>query len=210
MAGRFPFDRRATRDASLAEVARVFGPKGAFDQAFTQRFAGRVDTSSDPWRWTGPGAAPPPEDLERFRAAARVRDVLFARGGNRPSLQLTFRPLDLDEQIDRFELEIDGQKVRYAHGPALPTVVNWPGTTGSARIDVSPASAGAPLTFSGPWALFRLFDRAAVQEAGSPGRLRVVFDVNGHKATFEVQTDADANPFRLREIERFECPLAGR
>jgi type VI secretion system protein ImpL len=210
IAGRFPFDRRATRDASFAEVARVFGPKGAFDQAFTQRFAGRVDTSSDPWRWTGPGAAPPAEELERFHAAARIRDVLFARGSTRPALQLTFRPLDLDEEIDRFELEIDGQTVRYAHGPALPVVVKWPGATGSARIEVSPARPGAPLDFTGPWALFRLFDRAAVQEAGSPGRLRAVFDVNGRKATFEVQTDAAANPFRLRELERFECPLAGQ
>lgn len=210
VAGRFPFDRRATRDASFAEVARVFGPKGAFDQAFAQRFAGRVDTSSDPWRWTGSGAAPPAEELERFRAAARIRDVLFARGSTRPALQLIFRPLDLDEEIDRFELEIDGQTVRYAHGPALPVVVKWPGAAGSARIEVSPARPGAPLEFTGPWALFRLFDRAAVQESGSPGRLRAVFDVNGRKATFEVQTDAAANPFRLRELERFECPLAGQ
>jgi type VI secretion system protein ImpL len=209
VAGKFPFDRRATRDASFADFARVFGPKGVFDQAFAQRFAGRVDTSSDPWRWTGPGAGPPADELERFRAAARIRDVLFARGGKGPALQLTFRPLDLDEEIDRFELEVDGQKVRYAHGPALPSVVNWPGSAGTARIEVSPLRPGAPLEFSGPWALFRLFDRAAVQETGSRGRLRVVFDVNGRKATFEVQTDAAANPFRLRELERFECPLPG-
>jgi type VI secretion system protein ImpL len=207
VADHFPFDRRAARDASFADFARVFGPRGAFDQVFAQTFAGRVDTSSESWRWTGKGSAPT-RDLERFRAAARIRDVFFARGGTRPQLRLTFRPLDLDEEIDRFRLEIDDQTVRYAHGPPLPTVVEWPGPQGKARIELTPLSAGGPVEYTGPWALFRLFDQAAVQETG-PGRFRVIFNVGGHKASFEVETDTHANPFRLRELERYDCPIGG-
>jgi type VI secretion system protein ImpL len=206
VADSFPFDRRATRDASFADFARVFGPKGAFDHVFTQTFAARVDTSSEDWRWKGKGAAPA-RDLERFRAAARIRDVFFARGGTRPTLRLTFRPLDLDEAVDRFTLEIDGQTVRYAHGPPLPTVIEWPGPQGEARIALTPAAAGGPIEYTGPWALLRLFDQAAVQSAGAPGRFRVIFNVGGHKASFEVETDVRANPFRLRELEHFDCPL---
>jgi type VI secretion system protein ImpL len=210
VAGRFPFDRRATRDASFEQFTRVFGPKGAFDEGFERLLARSVDTRSDPWQWIGPGAQPAAGDLERFRAAARIRDVLFRRGGTQPAFQLTFRPVDLDESVDRFRLEIDGQEVRYAHGPPLPTVVKWPGSRGNARIELTPASPKGAIEFTGPWALFRLLDQAGVQDAGEPGKFRVVFNVDGHKASFDVETDAPANPFRLRELERFDCPIAGK
>ncbi len=210
IAGRFPFDRRAERDASFNEFAMLFGPQGGFEVMFGEVFGSRVERSAESWRWIGPGTEPAEQELERFRAAARIRDVFFARGGALPGFQLTFRPIDLHEEIDRFQLDIDGQTVRYAHGPPLPTVIKWPGAQGKARIEVTPANLGAPVEFTGPWALFRLLDRAAVSDAGAPGRLRVVFDIGGRKATFEVETDVRANPFRLRELERFSCPIAGR
>jgi len=209
VAGHFPFDRRATRDASFEDFSRVLGPKGAFDQVFAQLLSPRVETASDTWQWTGRGPGPGTEDLERFRSAARIRDVFFGRGSAQPGFQLTFRPVDMDQEIDRFQLEIDGQKVRYAHGPLMPTAVKWPGPEGNARIEVSPATLNVPIEYHGRWALFRLFDHAAIREAGSPGRFRVVFDIGGRHATFDVETDAGANPFRLRELEHFDCPLPG-
>jgi len=209
VAGQFPFDRRAERDASLESFSRLFAPKGAFDEAFGLLLASHVDTSSDTWRALAPGG-PDSQDLERFRSAARIRDVFFPRGSAGPTLKLTFRPMDLDQDIDRFQLEIDGQTVRYAHGPQVPTIVKWPGPRGSAWIEVTPATAGARVEYSGPWALFRLLDHAAIQEAGSPARFDVVFNVGGRRASFEVESDSGANPFRLRELERFDCPIPGQ
>jgi type VI secretion system protein ImpL len=210
VAGHFPFARGALRDASLEDFARLFAPKAGFDQAFAQLIGARVDTSSDTWEVRGPGPGPQAADVERFRAAARIRDVFFRRGGMRPAIELKFRPLDMDQEIDRFQLEVDGQIVSYAHGPVETTLVRWPGPqAGSARIELTPASATDPVEFSGPWALFRLLDNAAVQDAGSPGRFRVVFGAAGHQATFEVESDSGANPFRLRELEHFDCPLPG-
>jgi len=208
VAGRFPFARSATRDAPLEDFSRLFAPNGAFEEVFAKLLAAHVDTSSETWRPRGPGPALEEEELERFRSAARIRDVFFARGATQPGLQLTFRPLDMDQDIDQFQLEVDGQFVRYAHGPPLPTSIKWPGAQGSARIDVTPATQGDPLEFSGPWALFRLMDHAAIQDSGAPGRFRVVFDVGGRHASFEFESNSGANPFRLRELERFDCPIS--
>ena len=208
VASHFPFARSALRDASLEDFAGLFAPKAGFDQASTQLLGAHVDTSSDTWAARGPGPAPQAAELERFRAAARIREVFFGHGGRQPAIELKFRPLDMDPQIDRFQLVVDGQIVSYAHGPVETTVVRWPGPQpGSARIEVTPASATDPLEFSGPWALFRLLDHAAVQDGGSPGHFRVVFEVAGHQATFDVESDTGANPFRLRELEHFDCPL---
>jgi type VI secretion system protein ImpL len=209
VAGQFPFDRRAARDAPLQDFANLFGPHGSFDAVFRQLLAGEVDTSSNSWRarsTTGPTA----EELERFRAAARIREALFVRGSGSPALELTFRPIDMDPDIDRLELDIDGQTIRYAHGPLLPTTVKWPGAQGHVRISVTPAMAGAAEDYGGPWALFRLMDHAAVQEQGEPGHFVVVFAVGGRHASFDVTSSGGVNPFRLRELERFDCPLADR
>ncbi|HXY96464.1 MAG TPA: type VI secretion system membrane subunit TssM [Steroidobacteraceae bacterium] len=206
--GHFPFIRSAPRDASLEDFSRLFAPRGAFDQVFGQLLAPHLDTSSDDWRPRGTGVAADPEEIERFHSAARIREVFFAHGGSEPGLELTFRPLEMDPEIERFQLEVDGQLIRYAHEPPVAMGLHWPGAHGSARVDITPAMEGEPpLEFSGPWALFRLLDHAAVQDGASPGTLRMVFNVGGPRATFEVKVDSGANPFRLRELEQFSCPL---
>jgi type VI secretion system protein ImpL len=53
-------------------------------------------------------------------------------------------------------------------------------------------------------------DRAAVRDAGTPGHFEVIFDVGGRHATFDVSTQSGANPFRMPELERFECPISGQ
>ncbi len=51
-------------------------------------------------------------------------------------------------------------------------------------------------------ALFRLMDHAAILEAGSPDRFRVVFDIGGRRASFEVQTEGSVNPFRFGQLTK--------
>lgn len=207
--GRYPFDRGTAREISLGDFARLFAPTEAFDQVYRQLLAPHVDTSSDPWVLRDPDAGLDAMQLERFRAAARIREVFFSGGRAQPALRLTFHPLDMDVAIDRFELEIDGQKVAYAHGPPIATVVNWPGPHGGARVEVTPPAEGSSsLAYSGPWAMFRLFDRVAMQSTASPARFRVIFNVGGARASFEVESDSGINPFRLPELERFDCPPA--
>jgi type VI secretion system protein ImpL len=190
--GRFPFDRGSPREIALADFNRLFGPSGVFDAGGARTdVEGKVEDNS----------------LARLRSAARIRDVFFA--GRRPeaALRLTFRPHDMDETIDRFVLDLDGQPVTYSHGPPTPTVVTWPGPVPGARVEMTPARPGQPtLEFSGTWAVFRLLDRVPVESVG-PGRFRVVFNLGGRRASFDVETESGANPFRMPELERFDCPL---
>jgi type VI secretion system protein ImpL len=206
--GSFPFDRGSTREIAIGEFNRLFAPSGVFDSASIRLLGPQVGNAPDSWTLSDarPQAGLDDKTLARLRSAARIRDVFFAGRRADAVLRLTFRPHDMDETIDRFVLEIDGQSIRYAHGPPTATVITWPGPSPGARVEMTPPVEGQPpLEFSGTWALFRLLDRVPV-ESIAPGRFRVVFNLGGRRASFDVESESGANPFRMPELERFDCP----
>ncbi len=214
IAGRYPIDRNSARDATPADFAMLFGPGGKIDQLFQTRLAPYVDTTARPWRFRPVEGAPLGSDtgsLVQFQRAQAIRDTFFP-GVNVPTLRLQVKPVDMDASLKQFILDVDGQIVRYDHGPQIPTPVVWPGPRGSTqvRVEVSPPGSGTSFgsVFEGPWALLRLFDRVTIEPiANSQERFRATFDVDGRKAVFEITASSVRNPFRLHELHDFQCPM---
>ncbi|WAC71423.1 type VI secretion system membrane subunit TssM [Roseateles sp. SL47] len=212
VAGRYPLDRNSSRDVTQADFATLFGPGGKIDQLFQQKLAPYVDTTTRPWKFRPVEGTPLGGDvgtLPQFQRAAVIKETFFP-GSNAPSLKLDFKPVEMDTTIQQFILDVDGQIVRYAHGPQIPSSVQWPGPRGSSqvRVQVSPTSANGSsgMVNDGPWALFRLFDRVKIEKTNAPERFRVTFDIDGRKAVFEVTASSVNNPFRLNELNQFSCP----
>ncbi|MDH5540151.1 MAG: type VI secretion system membrane subunit TssM, partial [Rhizobacter sp.] len=210
--GRYPFVRSAQRDVTQADFGELFGVGGLFDSFFQQKLASFVDTSTKPWsfRQLGGASMGSPGTLLQFQQAATIRDTFFRGGGKVASLRLDFKPLEMDTSITQFILDVDGQLVKYAHGPQIPAQVQWPGPRGSAQVRVAltpvSASGASGLVTDGPWALLKLFDRLQIDLGAAPERFRATFNVEGRKAVFEVTTSSVRNPFRLPELEQFSCP----
>jgi len=116
----------------------------------------------------------------------------------------------MDPSITQFTLDVDGQLVKYAHGPQIPASIQWPGPRGSTqvRVALTPVSASGLSgdTREGPWALFRLFDKQQVEAAGAPERFKATFNIDNRKAVFLVTASSVRNPFRLPELQEFSCP----
>jgi len=212
VAGRYPLTANATREVLPEDFGELFGPGGKMDQFFTQRLATLVDTGVTPWRYRpqGEGAALSAPALKEFERANRIKEVFFRGGARTPGLRLDFRPVEMDAGITQFILDVDGQLVKYAHGPVVPTSVQWPGQRGSGqvRLQVSPASPNGESGFviDGPWALYRLFDRISVEPGSGPEKFLATFTLDNRKAKFEVTANSVQNPFRLRELREFSCP----
>ncbi len=208
--GRFPFDRSASRgEVTPADFAAVFGPGGRFD-LMQQKLAPYIDTSTRPsWTFRAVDGTPLGADvgsLPQFQRAAAIRETFFA-GGSGAAMRLTIAPVDMDPALSSITLDVDGQIVSYRHGPQIPVTVQWPGPRGSGLVQVSATPAGITgMTFNGPWALFRMFERVGIQPGASTERFRAVFDLDGRKAYFDVTTSSVRNPFRLRELGEFSCP----
>lgn len=210
--GRYPFVRASPRDVTPEDFTRLFAAGGLLDEFFQKNLAPFVNTATRPWSFRDLGAgslAGGAATLLQFQRAQVIRQVFFRAGAAGPSVRLSLKPLELDAAISQFVLDIDGQLVTYSHGPQVPTQVQWPGPRGSGqvRIELSPpAGDGSGQLFEGPWALFRLFDHARVEPGAQPERFVATFDVGGRRARFEVVASSVQNPFRLPELEQFQCP----
>ncbi|KAA8998156.1 type VI secretion system membrane subunit TssM [Affinibrenneria salicis] len=211
IAGRYPLTPGARTEVTPDDLARMFAPgSGLMDSFFRENLSGKVDTTHASWRFT-PGvdgkSLPGGEALLRpFQQAQSIRDAFFANGATTPSFRATLRPVSMDTDILNMTLDVDGQLMRYSHGPQNTQVVSWPGSGGTNQVrlqlDLNNGTSSSLVT-SGPWALNRFLDRAR-QSAGSGNMSRVAtFSVDGHQVTLEFTPNSIRNPFRL---PGFSCP----
>jgi type VI secretion system protein ImpL len=205
---RYPFVRESQQDVTPEDFSRLFAPAGMLD-GFFQKFLGpHVDTSQTPWRFRDPAMGSSPA-LAEFQRAQVIREVFFRGGGGTPSIQLDFKPIQMDASIQQFLLDVDGKLVRYAHGPQVPVRVQFPGPGGRSQVRVSvtpPPPGSSNLKFEGAWALFRMFDEVKIKETNQLERFVATINVGDRKAVFEVMASSVRNPFRLPELTQFRCP----
>lgn len=213
ISGRYPFVKASPRDVTREDFARLFAPGGLLDEFFQKNLAQYVDTSTRPWSFRKVGDANMGRTsggLQEFHRAQVIRDVFFRGGGREAGLTLTFKPTEMDASITQFILDVDGQLVKYSHGPQIPVTLQWPGPRGSSqvRLQISPSSASGASgqVFEGPWALFRMLDQMQIAPTSQPEKFVVTFRIDDKKAQFEVVASSVRNPFRLDELKQFHCP----
>jgi type VI secretion system protein ImpL len=210
IAGRYPVAAGSKADIQPDDFGQLFAPGGQLDEFFQRKLSSLVDVGTNPWSFkpTGDGGRPvAPAALADFQRAARIRETFFRGGGRQPAFQVDLRVLEM-EGLKELSLDFDGQVTKLApNGP--PVTLSWPGARPTAVLKLATQPAGTPLSFEGPWALFRLFDRFEIQaNAQQPERFTVLMNLDGHRARIEVAARSVFNPLRLRELQQFRCPGA--
>jgi type VI secretion system protein ImpL len=209
---RYPLFADSPHDATLIDFSRFFAPDGTLDRYFQAHVQPFVDTSRSQWRQVAmddQGMGLSPAVLKQFQYAAKIRRTLFAAGGQTPSLQFELRPVSLDENIAALRLNMEGQTLVYSHGPIRSTRFQWPGPDTDIGVRLTYQTLdGREINQSeeGPWALFRILDKARVEATAVPDRFRVTFLKEGYRARFELRAGSADNPFKLLELKRFRCP----
>ena len=212
IAGRYPFVESSTRDVLPEDFGQMFAPGGLMDDFFQKRLAALVDTSRRPWRYkpVAEQGAISTAALRQFERADLIKQVFFRSGGRVPGLRLDFRPLDMDAGITQFSLDVDGQIVKYAHGPIVPMTVQWPGprNTNQVRLNIQPptSSGTSGMTTDGPWALFKTLDRGQLAPGEAPEKFVITFQLDARRTRFEVTTNSVRHPIRMPELREFACP----
>jgi type VI secretion system protein ImpL len=213
ISGRYPIARNTSQEIRLDDFGQFFGPGGITDTFFKDYLANYVDMSRSPWRVRSSGAVPiriSQNALRQFERAHAIRETFFRGGGDTPSVRFEMRPIGMDATISQFSLSLAGKSISYSFGPQITEYMEWPGPdqNGEVRIEMSPPTPGGAsmLRERGPWAWFRLLDKANISAAGQPEHFQVEFKLGDRSAAYELIARSAYNPFRFDELEQFRCP----
>ncbi|WP_254070313.1 type VI secretion system membrane subunit TssM [Acidisphaera sp. L21] len=211
--GRYPFTAGATLETPMDDFGKLFSTGGLIDGFVNTQLRPYIDMSGKTWKpQIADGVPPPisPADLANFQRAAVIRDLFFSGGGTTPGVRFDITPTDLDEGARQVTLDFDGVAVTNVHGPSRATSITWPGSTRmqSVRLVFDPPPVGGTgvLSGSGPWAMFRLFARGTITQAGTPEKYTLAFKIGERSASFEIRASSVINPFAPGLLQDFRCP----
>ncbi|TDR32128.1 type VI secretion system membrane subunit TssM [Hydromonas duriensis] len=236
IAGKYPFNRASLTEVSAEDFTMLFSKDGLFDKFFQKNLLPIVDTSTKPWRYklsTTPDAPILGPNLATFEQADTIRQLFFSdipvprantataasdvsaaasAQGHRIAWRMDMSVAELDPYITELIINIDGQAQRYVHGPVVPLNIAWPGPRGgvSAQITAEPRirASTSTISASGPWALFRLLDKARLTNSISANRFTATYDLDGRKVVLDISASGLPNPFYSNILQSFQCPSA--
>lgn len=157
---KYPFDPKASAQASLDDVNSIFKPQsGALWQFYQDKLSKLLAKQGNSY---APVAGQKPELTTRFVSffnnAAHFSDALYANGTSQePKLTFALQPV-FSSDIQTVTLAIDGQAATFHPGSAAQQFV-WPGAGGVRMVAHSGADAMYP-SYDGLWGVFQFFNDA--------------------------------------------------
>ena len=176
LAGKYPFDAGSRIEADGAEIGRIFGPSGAIAKFATDSLSTLVTRRGDTIasrQWANLGVRLRPEFTDGFpRWVAALDGVAGAQQAAAApqaaqTAKMTFQLLPQGAPgLLEYQIEIDGQVLRYRNGAAEWSNFSWPATQGApgARITAVTVDNRSIELFSAPGAygFMKLIEAAQV------------------------------------------------
>jgi len=162
---KYPFNPRATDQATVADIAALYKPKeGAvwqFYESSLQKFITRSGSlfSANP----SGGMNINPSFVSFLNRAAAFTDAAFPGGSGDPHFQYTVSPLSLSPDVDKVSLTIDGQTAVFSTGTPGKSFA-WPGS-GAPSLQLKVQFKGGSQdftisTYDGLWSVYRFIAEA--------------------------------------------------
>lgn len=148
---------------------------------------------------------------ETFAQIAQIRELFFREpGAKRMAWKGDLKVESLEPTVTELVIDIDGQSLRYAHGPVQPLAIQWPGPRGGASAEITAhpriKTDTSGLRLGGPWALLRLMERGKITNTANTGRVAVEFAFDNRRVVLDVGSAGGGNPFNSTLLRNFTCP----
>ncbi|WP_191489047.1 ImcF-related family protein [Pseudomonas sp. FEN] len=193
---RYPFDRQAREQLTLADFNRLFAPSGLL-RDFQQRYP-------DVTLLEGSVAA-------QFQRAEQIRRAFFPGTSDVAKVDFELSPVTMDENIAQLRLTLDELQLNYAHGPLRPSLFTWPTRAlGSQLKMLVTLIDGRTLVRSaeGPWAWFRLMEQGRLGPAPSGEGYWLTLNFETFEVVLQLRSASLDHPFDRKILSDFRCPLA--
>lgn len=160
-APQFPFNARATADASLADLSAFFDPAtGALSQFYNTRLKDLVIPQGTTYAANpDAGQKVSPAFLAFFNRAKDVQRALYAGAQGQLQYRYALRPHPT-ESVSSLTMTIDGQSLNFQGGNASFQQFTWPGAAAQGVKLTVKMSGGSDFnwpSYDGTWGVFHFF-----------------------------------------------------
>lgn len=203
---RYPFFGGSPNDASLVDMQRVFGMGGVMEAFFNQRMMPLLDTAGPIWRWRSDSEVAKtldPASPDEFAKARQVRDLLVA------GLAMKVEVQAMGGGVNAVEFSSGGTTYRFDPANTAPRPIIWSAQGSLPQAHVAlfrDQQQVSKIEAQGPWALFRLMDKARRENAG-PQTMLATFGEGASSAVLRISLPNDRNPFSRGGLWSFRCPV---
>jgi len=160
---KYPFSRDSSVQANVQDINGIFRPPDGALWKFYEENLKKVLIRRGSGYVANPagGMTVTPAFVNFFSRAAAVSDVLYKGSSQQPQLSFTLRPV-ATEDVQNVTLVISGETLRYSGGKLVAQRFVWPGS-GPEKVRMRVKFVGGSefdlANYSGPWAVFELFDK---------------------------------------------------
>jgi len=194
LAQRYPFDRQAREQLSLADFNRLFAPAGLL-QDFRR-------SHPDVTLLEGAVAA-------QFRRAEQIRRAFFPAASDVARVDFELSPVSMDERIAQVRLTLDELQLNYAHGPIRPSLFTWPTRALGSQLRMAVTLIdGRTLVRSaeGPWAWFRFMEQGRLVPAPNGEGYWLTLGFEDVEVVLQLRSASLDHPFGRKILSDFRCP----
>ena len=210
LARHYPFNPESGRDVALQDFERFFAPGGVLDAFYQDNLKLFLEDHPEQVGDARRAGLVRGAVLTSLENADRIRRAYFTRGGSL-DVEFALEPLNLSANKRRSVVNVDGQLVEFSHGPRQSIPLVWPNTlrdSVESRITLVPVQVNRSprsLSESGPWALFRLLDKADITGVSSSA-VDVRFRVDDGDMRYRLHAASNTNPFTQQLLAGYRIP----
>ncbi|MDN6319604.1 MAG: type VI secretion system membrane subunit TssM [Marinobacter sp.] len=210
LARHYPFNANAGRDVALQDFERFFAPGGILDTFYKDNLKLFLEDHPEQVGDARRAGLVRRGVLAALGNADKIRSAYFTRSGTL-DVEFALEPLNLSSNKRRSVVNLDGQLVEFSHGPRQSIPLVWPNTlrdTVESRITLVPVQVNRSprsISQSGPWALFRLLDKADITGV-SGSAVDVRFQVDDGEMRYRLHAASNTNPFTQQLLSGFQIP----
>ncbi|RBW49165.1 type VI secretion system membrane subunit TssM [Marinobacter sp. F3R11] len=206
----YPFNVDSGRDVALQDFEQFFAPDGVLDTFYKDNLKLFLEDHPEQVGDVHRAGLVRRDVLASLEKAEKIRSAYFTRSGTL-DVEFALEPLNLSSNKRRSVVNLDGQLVEFSHGPRQSIPLVWPNTlreTVESRITLVPVQVNRSprsISQSGPWALFRLLDKADITGVSSSA-VDVRFQVDDGEMRYRLHAASNTNPFTQKLLSGYGIP----
>lgn len=210
---KYPLNNSAADNIDLADFTQFFKPDGTLDSYFNNDLAPFVDTSKVQWSWRtrdGLTLNSSLDILDQFERSNIIQKMFFNKQGDM-SVKFSLTMPSLDASLNTASLSINGQKIDNQAGGDFSKITSfdWPGSNAINDVNltfVNNQNQTYAAEETGPWALFRILDKATLHSINDTQHYNLTFNASGYTITYMLTADDAINPFIAGIINQYHAP----